>query len=102
MMVGRMRQDRQGQTVAIHYHHDLHAFYDLRQTDLGRTALRRHEGGVEEGLALVHDTGLAQLVGQIHQNGAYHLVPTSLLKPAMDRLVVRIALRKHVPLGARH
>ena len=51
-------------------------------------------------LALVDVALLTQRIRQLRQHLAQHLALAPLLKAPMHRLVVRVALRKHVPLRA--
>ena len=50
VVIGRVRRDRQRQSVAIHYRHDFHAF-----SALGRAVLRPGRGkhGIDVALRLV-------------------------------------------------
>src|SRR5579864_4819696 len=98
MMIGSIRTDRQRQTVAINDSHDLHALAATRRTDFRTATLRTGKRRVDEALALIDLASVAQLVRQLRQYLAQNLALAPLLETPMDRLVVRIALRQHVPL----
>jgi hypothetical protein len=49
-------------------------------------------------IALAHTQ--TEVVGDVHENGAQNCTAAPRLKAAMNRFVVRIALREHVPLRA--
>jgi len=73
-------------------------FSTLGRSDLGASALRHHEGCVDEGYFFVEHAAFAQFVGDVHENAAQNFTAAPGLKEAMNRFVVRIALREHVPL----
>ena len=100
VMVRGVRTDRERQAVAIHDRHDFHAFSTLRRSDLGASALRHHEGCVDEAFFFVEHAAFTQFVGNVHENAAQNFTAAPGLKAAMHRFVVRIALRQHVPLRA--
>src|SRR5579885_343447 len=100
VMVGRVRADRQGQPVPIHDRQDFRAFAAFGRPHFSTAALGESKRGIDVTLALVERALLAQIIGQISQDPAQDLLPAPLLEPAMHRLVVGIALRKHVPLRA--
>src|SRR6476469_6369575 len=75
-------------------------FSTLGRSDLGASALRHHEGCVDEGYFFVEHAAFAQFVGDVHENAAQNFTAAPGLKEAMNRFVVRIALREHVPLRA--
>ena len=100
VMVRGVGADRERQAVAIHDRHDFHAFSTLGRSDLGASALRHHEGGVDEAFFFVKHAAFAQFVGNVHENGTQNFTAAPRLKAAMNRFVVRIALREHVPLRA--
>src|SRR6266513_4568049 len=56
---------------------------------------------VDETLVLVDLALIAKRIGQLRQDLAQHLALAPLLESSMHRLVVRVALRKHVPLRTR-
>jgi hypothetical protein len=58
----------------------------------------RSEGSVDETLRLIDLGGFAKLVSKIGQCTAQHFVLAPQLKAAMHGFIVRITLRKHVPL----
>jgi hypothetical protein len=64
-------------------------------------ALGRGNGRIDEALALVERTFLAQRIRQLRENLAQDLALAPLLKPAMHRVVVGVALGQQVPLRAR-
>src|SRR5262245_12900896 len=100
VMVRGVGANRERQAVAIHDRHDFHAFSTLGGSDLGAPALRHHESCVDEAFLFVEHAAFAQFVGDVHENAAQNLAAAPRLKAAMNRFVVRIALRKHVPLRA--
>ena len=61
-MVRGVGADRQRQAVAIHDRHDFHAFSTLGRSDLGASALRHHEGCVDEAFFFVEHAAFAQFV----------------------------------------
>jgi len=75
-------------------------FSTLGRSDLGASALRHHEGCVNEAFFFVEHAAFAQFVGDVHENAAQNFTAAPGLKAAMNRFVVRIALREHVPLRA--
>lgn len=101
MMIRSVRAHRKRQAVAVDNRQYFHAFAALRRPDLVAAALGKRERRIDEALALVDHTFVAELVRQARQHLTQNLLPAPLLKPAMNRLVVRKALRKHVPLRAR-
>jgi len=100
VVIRRMRRDRQRQAMTIDYRHDFHAFSSSRRPDLLTAAFRRGEGGVDVALGFVDLAVFAKHIGKIGQRSANHFALAPLLKAAMYRLVVGVALRKHVPLSA--
>src|SRR6202158_1188103 len=100
MVVGRVRADRQRQTMPINDRHDFHAFSALGLADLIATACGRGKRRIDEALRFVHRSLIAKRVGQISQYGAQHFVSALVLKATMYRLIVGITLRQHVPLRA--
>lgn len=101
MMIRRMRSHRDRKAVSIYNSHYFHALATLCLADPTATALGRTEHRIDETLPLVYVSLLAQRIGQIGQNIAKHVASAPLLKPSMNRLVVRITLRQHVPLCPR-
>src|SRR5438309_8724415 len=97
-MIRRVGTDREWQAVAIHDRHDFHAFSAPRRPNFLATALRRCERGVDEAFRLIDLAFLAQGIGKIREYLAQHFLATPLLEAPMNRLVVWVALRKHVPL----
>ena len=87
--------------MAIYNREDLHAFAPAGWADALAAALGRGKRRVNEALPLVERPSLAQRVCQLRENLAQYLTLAPLLKPAMDRFVVGIALRQQVPLCAR-
>lgn len=100
MMVRRVRTDRQRQAVAIHNSHDFHAISAAGRANLFSATLGRGKAGIDTTLRLVDLRALAKLIGQVRQRVAQYLVLAPLLEAAMRRLIVRIGLRQHAPLGA--
>jgi len=86
--------------MAIHDCENLHAFATAGVPDFVSAALGRGKRRIDEALALVDLTFLAQRISQLCQNLAQHLAFAPLLEPAMHRLVVGVALRPQVPLRA--
>jgi len=86
--------------VTIHDPHDFQAFPSLGQTYLGAAAFGRNERRIYKTFPFVNPALLAQRVGQIRQHVAQHGTATQPLEAAVNRLIVRIPLRQHVPLGA--
>src|SRR4030095_14520508 len=70
------------------------------RTDFCTATFRARKRRVDEALALVNFATVTQFVGQLRKNLAQYLAFAPLLEAAMHCLVVRIALRKHVPLRA--
>src|SRR5215831_923125 len=99
-MIGSVGAHRERQTVAIHYRHDFHAFSAPRRANLDTATLRRRERGIDEALRLINLAFITQRVGQIREYFAQRLFAAPLLEAPMHGLVVRIPLRKHVPLSA--
>ena len=79
--------------------HDLHALAALGRPDGLAPALGAGEGGVDEGFPLVDHSALSPFVGQIGEHPAQDFALAPLLEAPMHGLVVRVALRQHVPLG---
>jgi hypothetical protein len=100
VVVRGVRRDGERQAVPIHDRHDFHAFSAPRRPNLLATTFGRGERGIDITLRLVDVALLAQRVGQIRRRCTDDLVLAPLLKAAMHRLVVRVGLRKHVPLRA--
>lgn len=100
MMVRGMRADRQRQPVTIDNRRDFHAFSALGRRHLVAAAFGRGKGPVDEAFRFIRRVLLTQGVHEPCQRRAQDLVPTPLLEAAVDRLVVRIGPRKHVPLRA--
>src|SRR5262245_10710975 len=99
-MVSAVYAARDVQAVAIHDRHACHAFCTLGGSDLGASALRHREGCVYEAFFFVEHAAFAQFVSDVHENAAQNLTAAPRLKAAMNRFVIRIALREHVPLRA--
>ena len=99
-MVGRVRADRERQSMAIHNRHDFHAFSALRSSDFQPATLGHNEGCVDEAFFFVERAAVAKFVGNIRQDPAQNFVAAPSLKSPMHSFVVRIALRQHVPLRA--
>ena len=100
MMIGRVRAHRQRQTMAIDNRQDLDTLAASGLSNLIATTLGRGKCRINEALALVDLALLAKRVRQLRQNLAQHLAFAPLLEAAVHRLVVRVALRQHVPLCA--
>src|SRR6516165_2719081 len=101
VVVGSVRADRQRQSVTIDYRHDFQAFSAPSRPDLSSTSFGHRKCRVDKAFLLVQPTAVPQLVGDIRQNVPQRLVTAPRLKTPMHCLVVRIALRKHVPLRPR-
>ena len=86
--------------MAIHNRENLDAFTPAGVANPGPAAFGRGKRRIDEALTFVEVAFLAQRVRQLRQNPAQHLTFAPLLNPSMDRLVVGIALRQHVPLRA--
>src|SRR5579862_1536278 len=86
--------------MTIDYRHDFHAFSAPSRPNLLAATLGRCKRRVDIALRLIELALRAQSVGQIGQRGANHLALAPLLKATVYRLVVRVGLRKHVPLSA--
>jgi hypothetical protein len=82
----------------IHDRHDFHAFSTLGRSDLGASALRHHQGCVDEAFFFIEHAAFTQFVGDVHENAAQNFTAAPGLKAAMNRFEVRLALREHVPL----
>src|SRR5690349_13927801 len=100
MMISRISTDRERQTVAIHNRHNFHAFAASRRANFLSATLRRCEARINKALRFVDFSLLAQSVGEIGKHLAQRFLGTPLLEAPMHGLVVRVALRKHVPLRA--
>ena len=96
-----MRTDREWQSVAIDYRHDFQAFSTSGWPDLCPASLSHRKRRVDEAFLFIQHTLVAKLVGDIRQNVPQCLVAAPSLETPMHGLVVRIALRKHVPLRSR-
>lgn len=101
MMIRGMRTDRERQPMAIDNREDLHAFTTAGFPDVVPAALCHGERGIDEAFALVDRAGLAQGIGELRENLAQPFAFAPLLKPAMHRFVVGVALRQQMPLRAR-
>src|SRR5579885_1509855 len=99
MMIGRMRTDREGQPMTIHNGQDFHPLAAFREAHGVAPAFGCGKRGIDEALALVNGSFVSQRIGEVLENLPQHFSFTPLLKATMDRLVVGIALRQHVPLG---
>jgi hypothetical protein len=86
--------------MPIHNRHDFQAFTTFRRADLRATAFGQRKGCVDEALFFIEHTSFAKLIGDVGQNTPQHFVATPTLKTAMNRFVVWIAPRQHVPLRA--
>jgi len=98
MVIRRVRADRRRQSMTINNCHDFHILAMLRRTDLVVTTLYRGKGGVAKGFRFVTRTFIPQCVGKIGQCSTQHFAAAPVLKAAMQRFVVRVALGQHVPL----
>src|SRR6266487_5730347 len=86
--------------MAIHNRHDFHAFSAFGGADFCPTTFGHNKGRVDEAFFLVQRASVAKLVGNIGQNSTQDLIAAPSLKPPMHSFIVRMALRKHVPLRA--
>ena len=100
VMIRRMRADCQRKAVTIHDPHDFQAFSSLSQTYLSTAAFGRNERRIYKTFPFVNPALLTQRVGQVRQHVAQHGTATPPLEAAVHRLIIRIPLRQHVPLGA--
>src|SRR5215471_16681160 len=100
-MVRGMGAHRERQAMAIHNRHDFQALSAPRRTDFRAAALGYHKGCVDEALFFVERAVLAKFVGDVSQNTPQHFIVAPVLKAPMHGLIVRIALRQHVPLSTR-
>ena len=87
--------------MPLHNGHDFHAFTALRVANLVATAFRRDKGGVNEAFRLIERPFLPKRIGKIHKHIPQDFTATPLLETSVHSLVVRIALRQHVPLRTR-
>jgi hypothetical protein len=87
--------------MAIDHRRDFRAFSAPSRADLLAAALGRSKRRVDITLGLVDSALIAKCVGQLRECRANDFILTPLLKAAVYRLVVRVTLRKHVPLSAR-
>ena len=83
---------------AVNNRHDFHAFSALRCSDLRPAAFRHHKRRVDEAFFFIERAFVAKLIGYICQHPSQNLIATPSLKAPVYRFVIRIALRKHVPL----
>jgi hypothetical protein len=86
--------------MAINYRHDFHAFSASRRPNLGPASFRHRKRRIDEALFFIQRAAVAKLIGDIRQNTPQNLVAAPRLKAPMHGFVVRITLRKHVPLRA--
>src|SRR5207244_12779133 len=98
MVVRSVSTDRERQAMAIHNRHDFHAFSASRRSNFFATALRGCERGIDEAFRLIDLAFLAQRIRKIREYFAQNFLTAPLLEAPMNRLVVGVALRKHVPL----
>lgn len=101
VVIGEVRRDRERQSVAIHDSHDSHASSALGRPNVVAAGLGRGGRRIDEAFRWIKLSRLARHVRQLAEGITLHIVVTPLLKTTMHRLVVRMALRKHVPLKAR-
>jgi hypothetical protein len=73
----------------------------LRLADPLASTFRRSKRRIDEALRFINVSLLAKHIGQIRQYVAKHFAPTPMLKTTINRLVVRITLWQHMPLGTR-
>src|ERR1700675_51844 len=99
-MISSIRTDRQRHAVAIDNGQDLDALAATCRADFGAATLGTGKCRVDKTLALVNFASVTQLIGELGQNLTQDLAFAPLLKTSMHRLIVWIALRKHVPLRA--
>src|SRR6478736_5268924 len=97
-MVRGVRADRERQPMASHNRHDFHAFSALRWSDFRPATFGHNERRIDEAFFFIQRAVFAKLVGNVRQNPTQNLVAAPSLKASMHSLVVRIALRQHVPL----
>src|SRR5579883_89555 len=101
MVVGGMRANRERQSVTVDYRHDFQAFSTSGGSDLSPASFGHRKRRVDEAFPFIQRAVVAKLVSDICQNVPQYLVAAPGLKTSMHRLVVRIALRKHMPLRSR-
>src|SRR5579885_1621896 len=99
MMIRGVRPDREREPMPIHNGQDFHPLAAFREAHAVATALCRGKRGIDKALAFIKGAFVAQRIRQLCEDLAQHFTLAPLLKAAMDRLVVGIALRQHVPLG---
>src|SRR5204862_7611512 len=100
VVIGGMRADRKRQSMTIHDCHDFHAIPALRRSDPRPATFRHHESRIDEAFRFIQGAFIAKLVGYIHQHSPQNFIAAPGLKATMNRFVVRIGLRQHVPLCA--
>src|SRR2546430_14766227 len=98
MVVRSVSTDRERQAMAIHNRPDFLAFSASRRSNFFATALRGCERGIDEAFRLIDLAFLAQRIRKIREYFAQNFLTAPLLEAPMNRLVVGVALRKHVPL----
>lgn len=86
--------------MTVHNHQDLRAFSSAGEADALTTTFGHGKRCIDEALALVNRAFFSQRNGEPCENFAQDLTSTPLPKPVMHGLVVGIALREQVPLGA--
>ena len=84
--------------MAIHNRHDFHAFSALRWSDFRPATFGHNERRIDEAFFFIQRAVFTKLVGNVRQHSPQNLIAAPCLKAPMNRLVVWIALRKHVPL----
>src|SRR3974390_3081321 len=84
--------------MAIDNSHDFEAFSTLGWTDLRTPTLGHRECRVDKTLFFVQHSFVAKLVGNIRQDSTQDFIAAPSLEAPMHRFVVRVALRKHMPL----
>ena len=85
--------------MAIYNRENLHAPAAFREPHGLAPTFGRGKCRVDETLAFIDGSFVAQCGGQVGQHLPQNLLLTPLLEPTMDRFIIRIALRQEVPLG---
>ena len=101
MVVRCVGAHRQRQPVTVDNCHEFHTLTTLGRPDLITVFFGRGTRCIDKAFRFIQRTFCAQRVGKIDENIARDFVTAPLLKAAMHRFVVRVALREHVPLRTR-
>ena len=85
--------------MAIHNGENFHALAAFREPHGVAAALGCCKRRIDETLTFIDRPFFTQRIGQLGEDLPQDLTLTPLLKPAMDRFVIWIALRQQMPLG---